>query len=733
MLTARKASQPPHRLNSGMNELTRRRPAMRIPFCVFLLTVVGFAGWIPSFGTHATTPRSAKPSGRDVVDELVIEGDMRHLRNGDAPEWREFETGEPDSVLVVTFQGEANDAPAALELTQYDVRQEWRILLNGEELGALEQDEQLMTIYRPVPAGLIVDGINTLEIRQVGSEVDDVEVGRISLHDRGVSEVLGEGRVTVRVTDAASKAPLPSRLTVVDDHGALHTVGGPVVDAPNRHTAVRTGTIYAGKGVATFALPAGTYRVYATRGFEYGVDSVDVQVQPGSDLERDMAIAREVPTQGWIAADTHVHTLTHSGHGDATEAERVLTLAGEGVELPMITDHNTNVDLGPLTKSMGYDAYFTPVVGNEYTTPAGHFNLFPVQADAPLPDPNVSTWAGVSEQLEAVGRPEVVVLNHARDLHGGFQPFGPEHYMAVAGMPRGGVPVPANAMEVVNSSAQQHDVLRLVKDWLGATNAGAFLAPVGSSDSHDVSRFLVGQGRTYVRVDEDEPERLDVEAAIGSMTRGSVVASFGLLPMITVNGSNGPGDVVPASDEIQIDVRVLAPKWLEASRVVLYVNGREMRVEERLHGRRTGEKGAVRWTMPLPDHDVFLAAVAVGPGETPPFWPIPKPYRRMSPDWTPRLVGVTGAVWVDVDGDGRPTPARTYAERLVDAAGGDRDQLVASLSAYDEAVAVQAAALLYNRGELPADFDAAAELADAPQSVRSGFQTFLDELGANEP
>ncbi|MEX0821940.1 MAG: CehA/McbA family metallohydrolase [Rhodothermales bacterium] len=704
--------------------MTRLTPATYTILGAILLAVVGFSDWILPSGALTTTPTRIV----DAMDELVIEPDMRHLRNGDAPEWTEFESGDPGGLLVSTFQGTTNASPVALELTQYDVRRAWRILLNGEDLGALERDEQLMTIYRAVPAGLIQDGSNELEIRQDGEEVDDIRVGRITLHDRPVTDVIGEGSVMVRVTDAESHARLPSRLTIVDGHGALQTVGGQATDASNRHVAVRPGNIYAGMGEATFALPAGTYRIYASRGFEYGVDSVDVHVQPGSLIERDMAIRREVPTEGWAAMDTHVHTLTHSGHGDATEAERVLTLAGEGVELPVITDHNTNVDLRPLAVAMGYDTYFTPVVGNEYTTPSGHFNLFPVPAGGPLPEPDVSSWDGVSEQLEAVGRPDIVVLNHARNTHGGFRPFGPRRYVAAAGMPRDGVPVPANAMEVVNSSAQQHDVLRLVKDWLGATNAGAFLAPVGSSDSHDVSRYLVGQGRTYVRMDDDAPGRLDTEQAVASMTHGSVVASFGLLPMIAVNGSYGPGDLVPASGEVEVDVRVLAPRWLHASSVALYVNGLEMRVDEQLRGGQSGEKGTVRWTIPLPDHDVFLAAVAVGPGDTPPFWPVPKPYQRESADWTPHLIGVTGAVWVDVDSDGRPTPARTYAERLVDAADGDLEDLAESLAAYDEAVAVQAAAVLYQRGLLTDDFDVEAELADAPHRVLQGFRTFIDEL-----
>jgi hypothetical protein len=35
-----------------------------------------------------------------------------------------------------------------------------------------------------------------------------------------------------------------------------------------------------------------------------------------------------------------VHTLTHSVHGDVTIDERAITLAGEGIELQVVTDHD---------------------------------------------------------------------------------------------------------------------------------------------------------------------------------------------------------------------------------------------------------------------------------------------------------------------------------------------------------------------------------------------------------
>jgi hypothetical protein len=285
-------------------------------------------------------------------------------------------------------------------------------------------------------------------------------------------------------------------------------------------------------------------------------------------------------------------------------------------------------------------------------------------------------------------------------------------------------------MEVINSSAQQGDIMRLVDDWFGTLNAGTFFTPVGSSDAHDVSRFLVGQGRTYVQVENDSPQYVDIDHAVQRFRDGHVIASFGLMPTITVEREYGPGDLVPAARQVTVEAQVLAPSWLSASAASLYMNGLEIRDARITRVERAGKKWSDTWTIILPPHDVFLSVVAIGPGDTPPFWPIPKPYQPESPFWTPHVIGITGAVWIDCDGDGRPTPARVYAERVVREAAGDLHRVVERLASFDEAVAAQAAAELYDRGRISESFNVESEMRDAPAHVRKGFNSFVTALRA---
>src|SRR5204862_6085189 len=136
----------------------------------------------------------------------------------------------------------------------------------------------------------------------------------------------------------------------------------------------------------------GSYTVYASRGFEWSVATQSIRVAVGEVARLNLSLTHEVATPGWVSCDTHVHTFTHSGHGDATVDERMLTLAGEGLELPIATDHNTNIDYTGAAQHARVTQCFTPVVGNEVTTPAGHFNIFPVDPGARVPDFQITDW-----------------------------------------------------------------------------------------------------------------------------------------------------------------------------------------------------------------------------------------------------------------------------------------------------------------------------------------------------
>src|SRR5690606_14496439 len=161
-----------------------------------------------------------------------------------------------------------------------------------------------------------------------------------------------------------------------------------------------------------------------------------------------------------------------------------------------------------------------PVIGNEFTTRIGHFNIFPLEAGAPIPEAKVEDWGAVSNITTKAVNHGADILNHARDIHSGFRPFGDQRHISFAVLYLYGWEVPANAMEVINSGAQQTDMMRLYQDWFGMLNRGYPMTPVGASDSHDVSRYLVGQARTYIRSQDKDPGNIDINKAVKNFMLG---------------------------------------------------------------------------------------------------------------------------------------------------------------------------------------------------------------------
>ena len=118
-------------------------------------------------------------------------------------------------------------------------------------------------------------------------------------------------------------------------------------------------------GHTRLGVAAGSYVLYAGRGFEYGIASARFTVASAETRQVPLRIRREVPTPGLIASDTHLHTLTHSRHGDATIEERMLTIAGEGIELAVATDHNHHTDYTEPAIRTGVADHFR----NSFSTP----------------------------------------------------------------------------------------------------------------------------------------------------------------------------------------------------------------------------------------------------------------------------------------------------------------------------------------------------------------------------
>ena len=515
--------------------------------------------------------------------QVVLDDRRHHLGIAGRPEWSEFAATAPEGGrLEVSFRGHDNPREATILFRQDNVKLDWPVRLNGRDVGRLLPMEARLWHALAIPPGVLRDGDNRLSVDSPG-QVDDIVIDRIVLDPRPLGQSVGQAALDVSVTDGGG-APLPCRITITDREGTLT----PLLVEPGSGLAARAGVVYSPSGHARIRLQSGEAIVYASRGFEYGVASQTIRIAAGQSHALALSIRREVPTPGMVACDTHVHTLTHSGHGDASVDERVVTLAGEGIELPIATDHDFFTDLGPAGERLGVRPYFTPVVGDEVTTRQGHFNAFPFAAGSRVPDSGITDWPSLLRSIRGESGPAqaVVILNHPRDLHAGFRPFDPAQFNPVTGAhTRGAIGV--DAIEVINSVHLQSDPMRLLRDWMVVLNHGERITAVGASDSHDVARYIVGQGRTFIVCRDEDPARIDVLEAIRALRAGRAVVSLGLLIDVRVDGRFHVGDLATGTQPVlRVQATVLGPSWSRADRVALFANGaRAARAADRCRSR----------------------------------------------------------------------------------------------------------------------------------------------------
>jgi hypothetical protein len=658
----------------------------------------------------------------------VLQTNRRLLGRPGAREWTKFDGEAPDgSSLKLAFNAKRNADDATLMIRQQDAKLNWPVKINDRIIGKLDLMEGDEVSMLTVPPGTLRDGENILSILSPGLP-DDIVISEIKLSLRPPQNALGDADVDVQVTSPDGN-PTPCRLTITDAQGFLT----PVWPEPGQKLAVRSGVVYTGDGRARLRMASGEYVIFASRGPEYSLASKKISLQ--HQLERvKLEIAREVQTPGFAACDTHIHTLTYSGHGDSTAEERALTLAGEGIEVAISTEHNIYASYGGAAERMGVSPYFTNIIGDEVTTRTGHFNVFPVVAkEFPLPDVTLKDWPALMASIRATANPRIIILNHPRDSHNGFVPFDPSNFNEVTGDNlRDGSDFSFDAMEVANSGAMRSDWMQPFRDWFALLNHGYRITAVGSSDCHDVSRFIVGQGRTYVKCGDHDPAHMNVDEVCRSFKEGRASVSLGLLARITVDGKYEAGDLATGlGSEIGVQVQVLGPSWIAAQRVELFANGVKIREQVIDQLSAAGEKASVEWRIPRPPHDVHLVAIASGPGVAGPCWKFAPPYQPSSRDLRLVAIGSTNPVWIDGDGDGKFTAARGYAKGLIDRNGTEPRQLIPALASFDEAVAAQAASLCQGSGSDVRFAQFKAALESAPKAVREGFAAYTGTIPKN--
>jgi hypothetical protein len=227
---------------------------------------------------------------------------------------------------------------------------------------------------------------------------------------------------------------------------------------------------------------------------------------------------------------------------------------------------------------------------------------------------------------------------------------------------------------------------------------------VGGSDSHS-TKLEPGLPRNYIRSGTDEPGDVNPLEISKNLRAGQVAPSYG--PFITVDVAGvGPGGVVKASKggQVQAKIRVQTTSWFGVDRIEIYRNGllawsKDLTVDPK---RIVDFDQTV--ALDVPDRDSWFLVVALGTDTRNLMRPVylDVPFGEMAlsriaalaftqikgipaaslfpppariPDYFPVFpVGLTNAVFLDTDGNGRydaPLPYPAFCSPQCDPATGD--------------------------------------------------------------
>ena len=428
------------------------------------------------------------------------------------------------------------------------------------------------------------------------------------------------------------------------------------------------------------ALAPGRYRVYATRGIEHDVTQAVLEVSAGDvvDLAIDLP-TRVVDTPGFIAADLHVHASPSMDNAFPV-TERVRTFVAEHAEVMVAAEHETVFDFSPVVEAMGVGDRLVVVTGTEMTSEvrsdrmpwtAGHANFFPLtyRPDAWRRGAPANEDRRLRDVLADVrsAHPGVVAqLNHARGsdaLYGAAPEDYGEHMSSGAYLEHLGIGEPfrpdrpledgANArlierdpatglrdvdfdaMELVNGTSDWAPTrtTALRRDWFALLRQGIVLTGTANSDSHGKSQ-QVGLPRNMIEVPDDRLAAFDMGAFTAALRDGRSYGTTG--PLLEVRlGDAGLGGLHRGRTGT-LTGRVFAAPWIDASRVVVQVDGRDVH--------EAALTGDGRFEVPLTfERDAFVTLEVFGePGEV---------YRTVLRGHRP--YAFTNPVFVDADGDGR--------------------------------------------------------------------------------
>ncbi|MFP4026278.1 MAG: CehA/McbA family metallohydrolase [Candidatus Brocadiia bacterium] len=353
-------------------------------------------------------------------------------------------------------------------------------------------------------------------------------------------------------------------------------------------------TVYSRTGRFRQAIAPGNYRVLVTHGPEYNVIARDLAPGRGKTKVLKGTLTRTVDTTGWISADFHNHSTVSAetnlfyvypyswnpgvdGDSSASQRGRVLNLLCEGIEFAPPTEHNTVSSYAPHLKALAAENLLATCPGIGLS--AGRRHTLTHQNAFPVP------YQPGRQDGGAIQRPEHCrQITWLRDWPGG------NDMLIQVNVPRGEKVKVRREMDVLDvenlaplfvEKINPKDQNRIL-EWIDILNKGYRLPGVVGSGAFD-NYHGSGGVRNYVKSPTDDPAQIKSSDIVSAARRGNLIMTTG--PFITAEAkatANGKNTSAPiggglSSDDgnVQLHVKVQAPKRIKIDRVMILANGKK--------------------------------------------------------------------------------------------------------------------------------------------------------------
>jgi hypothetical protein len=396
--------------------------------------------------------------------------------------------------------------------------------------------------------------------------------------------------IQVDVTDLASGEPLPARVQVLPmGSSVIPSVPGSYGEP--RITSGRARVLFESNGTVTTTVPAGTWEVVVSRGYEYEIERIPVDLAPGESVTLAAALEHAVDTSGVQCGDFHIHTI-RSNDSDDDAPLKLASAVADGLEIPVRSDHEFVGSFQPLIEELGLERWAFGVGSIEMTSMEvwGHMGVVPLDADPtqvnagaplwetfPMPD-RLDTPVTIMNPVDVFAavraRPEqpTIIINHPRGRANYFDYVGYDRTTGLVDHPEWW-DTDFTAVEVFNDSGWIANRDRTVADWLSFLDQGRHVFAVGSSDSHGITSSPVGYPRTCLVLGTDDPREVTPEAVRDAVAAGHSTISGGIYVDARID-SNGPGDTSTLGGDMrQVRVRVQAATWVDVDFLDVVVDG----------------------------------------------------------------------------------------------------------------------------------------------------------------